>query len=84
MIQGNGYVWGLSQLNIYWKYVYVYNTKFSEAVCHSMNKNFIQRAEQAAHKVILSVLLGQQTLPWRPVTIIAINLICPQDRLLKM
>ena len=43
------------------------------AECH-INKNF--------NKVTRPVLLRQQTLPWRPITI-AITLTCPQDRLLK-
>ena len=51
-----------------------------------MNKTFNQKAGQVAHKSYPSdgpVLLGQQTLPWKPITI-AINLTCPQDKLLKM
>ena len=34
-------------------------------------------------KVIRPVLLGQQALPWRPITK-AINLTCPLDKLLKI
>ena len=47
-----------------------------------MNKNLNLTAGQVAHKVTRPVLLGQQTLPWKPITI-AINLTCTQDRLLK-
>ena len=51
-------------------------------VCH-MNKSVNQTAGQVFIKVTHPVLLVQQTLAWRPITI-AINLTCPKDRLLKM
>ena len=51
-------------------------------VCH-LNKSVNQTAGQVFIKVTRPVLLGQQTLAWRPITI-AINLTYPKDRLLKM
>ena len=50
--------------------------------CVIWTKNLPRQQDRLLIKVTRPMLLGQQTLPWRPITI-AINLTCPQDRLLK-
>ena len=51
--------------------------------CVKWTKILTRQQDRLLIKVTRPVLLGQQILPWRPITI-AINLTCPQDRLLKM
>ena len=53
--------------------------------CVVWSKILTWQRDRLLTKVTRPVFLGQQTLPWKStcITIIAINLICPQDRLLK-
>ena len=50
--------------------------------CVIWTKILTTQQDRLLIKVTHLVLLGQQILPWRPITL-ASNLTCPQDRLLK-